>query len=166
MPIPQTRNELLDQVRSSFAKLSTELETAGPRGGNQTCIDDWTVKDVLAVRAWWTERVVEWIDAGQRGTTSAIPAEGYSWRQTPQLNEAVVKKSRRDSYRSVRSRLERGYRRIIRKIESLSDRELLEPGVYAWTGKHPIARWISINTTRQYATARTYIRRARKRQSG
>lgn len=29
-----------------------------------------------------------------------------------------------------------------------------------WAGKWPISRWVSINTTRQYVTARTYIRRA------
>ncbi len=40
------------------------------------------------------------------------------------------------------------------------DAALLEVGVFPWARKWPIARWISINTARQYQTARTAIRRA------
>ena len=45
-------------------------------------------------------------------------------------------------------------------IASLSDAELLEVGAFEPAGKWPIARWLSINTARQYSTARTFIRRA------
>ena len=45
-------------------------------------------------------------------------------------------------------------------IDSLDDRELLEVGRFAWAGRYPISRWISINTARQYTTARTFVRRA------
>jgi len=45
-------------------------------------------------------------------------------------------------------------------IDALDDNELLEPRVFEWAGSYPIARWISINTVRQYTTARTFIRRA------
>ena len=41
----------------------------------------------------------------------------------------------------------------------LGDPELLEPGAFAWAGRYPIARWLSINTARQYTTARTFVRR-------
>jgi hypothetical protein len=30
--------------------------------------------------------------------------------------------------------------------------------VFGWAGKWPLARWISINTARQYTTARAYVR--------
>jgi hypothetical protein len=52
---------------------------------------------------------------------------------------------------------------VRRKIEELDDRELLEVGAFPWAGKYPIARWISLNTARQYTTARTYVRRALRR---
>ena len=53
-----------------------------------------------------------------------------------------------------------GFERVMDTIESLDDRELLDVGIYSWAGKYPISRWISINTARQYTTARTLVRRA------
>ena len=152
-----------DANRQEFEKLRAELEVAGSGVGSLSCVDDWSVKDLLAVRAWWTENVIDWIEAGRRGETPITPAEGYRWNETPRLNADVVKASRRESYRSVRARLERGFKRVMHTIDSLDDRELFEVGVFAWAGNHPIARWVSINTARQYTTARTFIRRALKK---
>ncbi len=166
MAIPNTRAELRDLTCSTFEKLRAELEAAGPRLGSLSCVDDWSVKDLLAVRAWWTESVIDWIEAGRRGETPITPAEGYRWNETPRLNADVVKAARRESYRSVRARLERGFERVIRIIDALDDTELLGIGVFAWAGKYPISRWISINTARQYTTARTFIRRALREHHG
>lgn len=160
MPIPKSRSELVKYVGSSFEKLQLELDAAGPGMGSMHCVDEWTVKDLLVVRAWWTESVIDWVEAGKRGECPITPAEGYRWKETPRLNADLVKKCRRDSYRSIRCRLERGYERVLPAIDSLNDDELLEVGVFAWAGNYPISRWISINTARQYTTARAFIRRA------
>ncbi len=160
MPIPTTRHELIDLVISSFDKLQTDLDNGGEALAEVPCVDDWTVRELLAVRAWWTEHVIDWIECGRRGDTPITPAEGYRWKETPRLNADIVEAARSESYRSIRWRLEQGYDRVISMINALNDTELLEVGVYEWAGKWPIARWISINTARQYTTARTYIRRA------
>ena len=160
MPIPKSRTELTNQIRTSYSKLRKELEYAGSSIAEIPCVDDWSVKDLLAVRAWWTEHVIDWVEAGKRGEVPTTPAPGYRWNETPKLNADVVYKNRQSSYRAIRSRLEQGYQRAMDTINSLDDTELLEVGTFLWAGKYPISRWISINTTRQYITARKYIRRA------
>lgn len=160
MPIPRTRTELTDHVRSTYEKLEAELDAAGARIGGIPCIDDWSVKDLLAVRIWWTENVIDWVEAGQRGELPITPAQGYLWKETPRLNANIVRKSQRMSYRSVRGRLRKGFERVMSTIDSLDDHELLDVGAFDWAGKYPVSRWISINTARQYTTARTFIRRA------
>lgn len=159
MSIPRTRTELTSQVHSSYTKLRAELDAAGPSIAELPCVDEWSVKDLLAVRTWWTEHVIDWVEAGVRGETPVTPAPGYRWSETPRLNKDVVVENGRESYQSIRARLEKGYQRVMHTIGSLNDTELLGVGVFPWAGKYPIARWISINTTRQYLTARTYIRR-------
>jgi len=128
--------------------------------GTLPCVDDWSVKDLLAVRVWWTESIVTWIETGRRGAVPITPAEGYQWRETPRLNADVVRAARQESYRSIRNRLEHGFGRVVSLIGELSDRELLAVDTFLWAGKYPLSRWISLNTVRQYTTARTFIRRA------
>lgn len=158
--IPTSREHLVEMVRSAFAKLDRELVDAGPEAAELPCVDDWSVKDLLAVRAWWTESVVRWIRAGNRGQHLELPAPGYAWRETPRLNADIVAASQSEPFERIVDRLRLGFREVLATIDDLDDRELLEPGVFEWAGKYPIGRWISLNTSRQYTTARTYIRRA------
>lgn len=160
MPGPENRAELLAALDETFGKLRVTLDGAGPRAGSLPCVDGWSVKDLLAVRAWWTEAVVGWVEAGSRGEAPPLPAEGYGWNETPRLNADVVRRERRTSYRATRERLERGYAAVLATIDALDDDELEQVGAHAWAGRHPLVRWIAINTSRQYATARTHVRRA------
>ncbi len=160
MPIPKTRRELIELVTTSFEKLQTELDDAGAELADLPSVDDWSVKDLLAVRAWWTESVIDWIEAGRRGESPTTPAPGYRWTETPRLNADLVRAARKQTYSKIRARLERGYARVLATIDSLDDKELLQVGTFKWAGKWPISRWISINTGRQYTTARAFVRRA------
>ncbi len=165
MPIPTSREDLVDSVTSTFAKLETELDRAGPGVAKLHAVDDWTVKDLLAVRLWWTEHVAQWVEAGRRGSKPVTPARGFGWSETPRLNADIVRKARGLPYTTIRNRLKRGSKRVLRLIDALDDAQLLEVGVFPWAGNYPIARWISINTTRQYTTARGFVRKA-VRESG
>ena len=164
MPIPSNREQLVGAVVSSFEKLDRELSEAGPGIGELPCVDDWKVKGRLAGRAWWTARVVEWIEAGQRGADPELPAAGYGWNETPRLNNDIVRQAESESYEEVLARLRTAYERVLSTIDALNDEELLEAGAFEWAGKWPLARWLSINTSRQYETARTFVRRASRQE--
>ena len=159
MPIPTTRTQLTELVSTSYRKLKDDLGSVGSDLADRRCVDDWSVKDLIAVRAWWTEAVVKWIETGRRGKPVTVPAPGFRWSETPRLNSEVVARSKAQSFETLCRRLERGVKRVLGTIQSLTDRELLEGGAYEWAGKWPLARWISLNTARQYTTARTYVRR-------
>jgi hypothetical protein len=160
MSIPETRAELLAQLDASYGKLRSEIEHGGPRAGSLRCIDDWTVKELLAVRAWWTETVVAWVVEWRAGGSPITPAPGYRWKETPRLNDDIALRARRESYASVRKRLDKGFAEVLKLVDDLSDHELLDTGVFPGAGGYPIRRWISLNTVRQYTTARSFMRRA------
>ncbi len=90
------------------------------------------------------------------------PAVGYSWHDTPKLNNQIVSDSKRKTYAAVLKELKAEYDRACNVIDRLDDSGLLDVGVFGWAGKYPVSRWLSINTVRQYTTARTYVRRAIK----
>ncbi len=162
MPGPTTRQELVDQLCQAYQKLANELLGSDASLAELVCVDDWTVKDVLAVRRWWTEQVVRWVKTGLSGKQPVTPKAGYRWSETPRLNADIVAESQSQSWRQVTSGLKRGYERVWQLIEQLDDEQLLGIGIFYWADKWPVARWISINTTRQYTTARTLIRKAQR----
>lgn len=164
--IPQSREHLLQMLRVSFDKLADELDAAGRAVGELPCVDEWSVKDLLAVRAWWTESVVRWIREGRSADELDLPAPGYAWKETPRLNAAIVEQACEQSHDEIVGRLHEGYRQVLATIDSLDDRELLEPGAFSWAGRYPVARWISLNTARQYTTARSLVRAALRNAAG
>lgn len=159
MPIPKTREELVDSLHETFARLQTELEALPEQAECYLCADEWTIRDLVCVRLWWSQAVLSWIRAGQRGKQPATPAPGFNWSQTPALNEQIIRESDKGLPELIQD-LERTFKSILGVIGELDDTELLTVGVFEWAGKHPISRWVSLNTTRQYTTARTLIRRA------
>ncbi len=114
------------------------------------------------MRCWWSEAVVDWVRTARDGGELDLPAPGFKWNETPKLNADVARRAQREAYRSVNQRLDSAYEDVLRLIGEPSDRELCEPGVFGWTGKHAACQLISLNTARQYRTARTYIRRSLK----
>ena len=161
--IPKTRADLVDQQNVAYEKLSAELGALKAKDAELTCTDEgWRIKDMIAVRVWWSKSVVDWIEKGRQGRKPIVPASGYKWSETPRLNNDIVEKNAKKSWPKISKELDQQFRRVSSAIDSLSDAELLETGQFSWAEKWPVARWISINTTRQYVTARTMIRRAVK----
>jgi hypothetical protein len=56
--------------------------------------------------------------------------------------------------------------RILQIVESLSTKQLLEPGQFEWTGKHPLTTYIGPNTASHYRFALKVIKRWLKSTSG
>ncbi|MFA4927956.1 MAG: ClbS/DfsB family four-helix bundle protein [Patulibacter sp.] len=163
MPAPLTREELETQVRAAHRRLSAELADV-ERAGESTlpCADDWTVKDVVAVRVAWAEMTRRWIEAGLRGEHPPTPAAGYSWRDTPRLNAAIVARERETPLAALRDRLDAAVDDCLDLAARLDGPDLLEVHRYTWTRSWPIVRWIHANTTAQQTSALRLIRRARR----
>ena len=166
MAIPTDRTELAEQMTSAFEKLWAEVERLDEASSRRICVDDWTIKDLLAVRVWWAERVSDWIAEGRRGGKPVTPAQGYKWSETPRLNADIIRAEKVTPLDALRRRLKHGYERALETLDALDNRELLERGVFPWAGKLPLLRYLSINTARQYTTARSYIRRAAREGAG
>ena len=158
--IPQSRRHLVEMKRTNFEKLRLEIDQAGSGLASLPCTEDWNVKELLAVRAWWTEAVIDWVRLGRNGKIPITPAEGYRWIETPRLNNDIARSAKRMSFKSIVRRLDEGFAALMHLLDSLDDRELLKAGAFEWAGKYPIARWLSLNTARQYTTARAFIRKA------
>lgn len=160
--IPQDRNHLVQLIDSEFAKLWQLIEPLTKADAETGVDDEFTIKDLIAIRVWWSGAVVKWIKAGLAGKTVAIPAKGYNWRQTPALNAKIADDSAAKSFTALRKKLAANKDQVLAIIAELSDDELQELDVFEWTGKWPVMRWVSVGTSTQYAGAARQIRKAHK----
>lgn len=160
--IPKNRAHLVDLVETQFSKLWVLIEALTEQDSSLPVDEEHSIKDIIATRVWWSAAVVKWILAGQKGKNLDIPAKGYNWQQTPELNRHIAESSRDKSFASLKKTLKANKTKVLRVVEGLADDELQDKGVFSWTGKWPVMRWISVGTSSQYAGATRQIRKALK----
>jgi hypothetical protein len=105
-----------------------------------------------------------WHRQGLAGKTPAMPAEGYTWHQTPALNHAIRRKHKNKSWKDVRAEFHRSYGEVLSLAKKLTEKQLLTPGQFPWTKKHPLTSYLAPNTCMHYRTATKILKRWLKQQ--
>jgi hypothetical protein len=156
-----TRRELIDKIEAehrAFLELAHSIpgkryREAGVWG------DGWTVQDLFAHLTEWEQMFLRWYREGSEGGSPALPAPGYKWNQTPALNRAIQRKHGRKSLRKVLEAFDASYEEILSLARELTPKQLLTPGVFAWTGKHPLTTYLAPNTCNHYRAAARILKR-------
>ncbi len=156
-----SKRELLESIEKEHREF---LELAGsvPRSRYQeegVWGDGWTVKDLFAHLTEWEQMFLSWYREGRDGGNPDLPAPGYKWNQTPELNLGIWKKHKRTSVRKVLEAFDASYDEILSITKELSSKELLTPGHFAWTGKYPLTTYLAPNTCSHYRTASKILKR-------
>jgi hypothetical protein len=155
---------LLDDIRVQHDELVLLLDAIPDRDQRTARVwgDGWSPADLVAHLAEWQRLLIGWHTDGRRGVRPAMPAPGYTWRETPRLNRDIQRKHADRAPLELRAELESGHRRILELVERLSPEELLEPGRLAWTGRSSLATYVAANTASHYRFAIRVIRRWRR----
>jgi hypothetical protein len=157
---PTTKDELLRAASDEFAHLweVVAVVPAAHREGPGAC-EAWSVKDLLAHLDAWHELFLGWEAAGAAGGTPAIPAAGYTWVQTPALNEAIRARCANDEWADVATRLRDSHARVLAVITGYEAEDLFVKKRYAWTGTTSVGSYAVSATSSHYAWASTLIRK-------
>jgi hypothetical protein len=118
---------------------------------------EWSVKDILQHLVDWEQRWISWYKAGLRGESVVTPEPGYNWRQMGVLNERYRQMYKNRPLDEVLTAFSLSYQQILDVIESIPEEEMLTLGVYPWTGKLPLIKWIAGNTCEHYQWASQMI---------
>ena len=118
----------------------------------------WSPKDVCAHLHAWHRLLLTWYREGQHGQPS-MPARGFNWRETPALNRMLYQEFRDVSAASVRRRLKLSHGRVMKLVDGLTDRQLMKPGAFKWTGKLGLISYVSANTDSHYRWATKKIKK-------
>ena len=157
----QSRADLLEAIEREHATFVHLVESLPSRSYTKAGVwgDGWTIKDLCAHLAEWEQMFLQWYRVGQEGCEPAVPAAGYKWNETPQLNKAIWRKHRDKSWRKVREEFDSSYEEILSLARQLEEDELLTPGFFPWTKKLPLMTYVAANTSSHYRTATKLLKR-------
>ena len=155
----KTKKELLASIRTTrgllekkFSKLSVK-QMVWPGS-----MDNWSVKDILAHLVDWEQRFIEWYKAGKNGDFPETPAPGFTWRESPKLNQKGFLQHKDETLENVLDQYEKSYQEITELVEGMIEQEIFEANYYEWTEESPLLPWIAANTSSHYNWARRNIR--------
>ncbi len=160
MPRPTSKKDLLAAIDKERGALETFLESLTPEQMiDPGVVGEWSVKDMLAHLVEWEQMVLAWHATGLRGETPDLPAPGFKWNQTPQLNQHIYEKHRERPLDEVLEHFHTSHREIFGIIQGLSNEELFTAGQHAWTKKNTLGTYFVSATSSHYLWARKEIRK-------
>lgn len=160
MSRPTGKVDLLAAAESEFGRLWSAVELVPEEHlENSGACEEWSVKDLLAHLHAWHEMALGWEKAGAVGETPTIPAEGYTFAETPALNQAIYERTKDDRWGDIVDRLNTSHNRILAVIERYDDEELFTKGRYPWTKSTSVGAYLVSASSSHYAWASKLIRR-------
>lgn len=163
MPRPHTKSQLVTEIQKETKALQQFLSGLTPEQMEQIgAVGEWSIKDVLAHLYEWQQMFFRWYEAGLRGETPAVPAEGYKWNQLPELNQAIYKRYHGCPLDEIMRAFWDSHAKTLALIESLSEDALVAPGLYPWMNNNALIAYLTANTGSHYRWARTEMRKVLK----
>ena len=151
MPRPTSKHDLLTAIEQERGALETFLKTLTPEQMTDPgVVGEWSVKDVLAHLIEWEKMCLGWYKVGLRDEIPQLPAPGFKWNQTPQLNQKIYEMYRTQPLDEVLKKFQASHREILEVIQELSNEKLFTSGRYAWTKKNTLGTYMVSATSSHY----------------
>ncbi|MFZ1750846.1 MAG: ClbS/DfsB family four-helix bundle protein [Saprospiraceae bacterium] len=165
MARPKNKEELLHLSKQNFDKLINAIE-AMDKDEQEMEFPSGTmnrnIRDVLMHLHHWHLLMMEWYSTGMAGEKPAMPAKGYTWKTTPELNKWIWEKYRQTSLGEAKKSVKESFQQVRQLIEKHSDEELFEKKRYKWTGTTSLGSYLVSATSSHYDWAFKLIKKAKK----
>ena len=166
MARPTTKDGLIEASERGLRLLLEEIDTV-PVELQATELasevgDRSVLRDVVCHLYEWHRLMLGWYESGMRGEKPAIPAEGYTWKTTPALNDMLRARHADTRLAAAREELLASHRAIHGVIDSHTNEELFTKQLYPWTGSTSLGAYFVSSTSGRCEWARKKIRKFRK----
>ena len=160
MPRPKTKEQLLSLSQENFDRLFSLIEPLSSEDRSKPGVNgEWSVKDILAHLTAWHHLFFTWYEEGSRGQKPEMPAPGYAWKTTPELNEKIYQEHRHQPYETVAAELKDSHQKMMALISSHSDEELFTKKMYKWTGSTSLGSYAISASSSHYQCAIDLIKK-------
>ena len=165
MSRPTNKMQLLDASYSNFEKLFTDInalslpeqEKEFPPGTMNR-----NIRDVLAHLYHWHLMFLNWYETGMKGQKPTMPAEGYTWKTTPELNRHIHSLYIETPLKEIKKKIKDSHNKVMSIIEKHSNDQLFEKKHYQWTGSTSLGAYLVSATSSHYDWAIKLIKKVLK----
>lgn len=154
--------EAIDREHETFVDLLEAVPT-GERNVPGVWGDDWSVKDLVLHLSAWEDLFLDWWEAHEANDVPELPAPGYTWKETPRLNQDMQRRDARTSWKRAIENFDATFHSIRALAQRIPEKDLLEKKRFAWTGSTSVGSYLASNTASHYATASKILRRWKRR---
>ncbi|MDH4684793.1 ClbS/DfsB family four-helix bundle protein [Listeria innocua] len=165
MARPKNKEELLQQSAESYQKLLDLIDSI-PKEKQQLAFPfedrDKNIRDVVVHLHEWHNMALDWYQVGMRGDKPFMPAEGYTWRTTPELNLVIWQKYQETDLETAMELLNKTHHAETEIIAEHSNEELFTKKYYKWTNTTSLGAIFISSTTSHYEWAMKKIRKFKK----
>lgn len=162
MPIPTTKEELLDAIITNYNKLYIDLknlpdglselkELEGHAKGTMM-----SVNNLLSYLIGWAQLVLKWNQMKNDNLSVDFPETGYKWNELGKLAQKFYLDYQDDNFQILMKKFDKTVKDVILLVESKSNEELYGE---SWYEKWTLGRMIQFNTSSPYTNARGRLRK-------
>lgn len=167
MAVPQTQQELLQAIQTTYAKLVADLATVPPERAREATMEGhakgtlMSVADLVAYLVGWNALVLKWCERDARGEPVDFPETGFGWNELGRLAQTFYADRADLSFPVLLQQLADANARIVALVASGTDASLYGCD---WYRTYTKGRMIQFNTSSPYANARTRLRKWQRAQ--
>ncbi|MFL2076867.1 ClbS/DfsB family four-helix bundle protein [Marinilactibacillus psychrotolerans] len=165
MSRPQTKTELIEAAEKEFNMLFSLIESI-PEEKRMESFPfedrDKNIRDVLMHLYKWHLMMLKWYEVGMQGGIPAMPAEGYSWKELPVLNQKIWKSVQSVSLLESEEKLIYSHERVMQLIQEHTNEEMFTKKYYKWTKTTSLGSYFISNTSSHYIWGQKKIKKFKK----
>lgn len=166
MARPASKEDLIRLSHENFSKLLELIEEL-PRNEQEAEFPEGTmnrnIRDVLAHLHHWHLLLLNWYKVGMAGEKPGMPAEGYTWKTSADLNRWIWKEYQATDLVTVKGLVQSSFEAVQDIICRHTDEELFEKRRYHWTGSTSLGSYLVSATSSHYDWAFKLIKKALNR---
>jgi hypothetical protein len=166
MARPMNKSQLVEFSENEFHRLTTLIDTLTPKQRDSEYVfDNRTPKDIVAHLYAWQLMELSWYSDGEKGLKPQIPAPGYTFKDSPALNEKLFQDYKDISWDKLIKLLMDSHNKLLSIIKSHTNEELFTKKKYVWTGSSDMAVYLRSALSSHYVWAIDLIRKYFKKQA-
>ena len=165
MARPKNKQELLTLSEKNYRKLLSFIDSFSPEEQRLEFPEgtmNRNMRDVLGHLHHWHLLFLGWHETAAAGEKPELPAPGYTWKTTPELNQMIQRKYAEVPLPEIRLRLANSYQRVRQIMEQHTEEELFTKRYYKWTGSTSLGAYLISATSSHYDWGFKLIKRCMK----